>query len=95
MLDGELRRRNIDHIPDNENFLIGTGIINSDGDKSCIDFTIFDMLTILEWENELTNTYRLRRDRLKGLESKLASMPENTPIKVVPLLYEGTDTKDD
>lgn len=93
VLDGELRRRNIDHIPDNENFRIGTGIINSDGDKSCIDFTIFDMLTILEWENELTNTYRLRRDRLKGLESKLASMPENTPIKVVPLLYEGTDTK--
>lgn len=93
VLDGELRRRNIDHIPDNENFRIGTGIINSDGDKSCIDFTIFDILTILEWENELTNTYRLRRDRLKGLESKLAAMPENTPIKVVPLLYEGTDTK--
>lgn len=93
VLDGELRRRNIDHIPDNENFRIGTGIINSDGDKSCIDFTIFDMLTIPEWENSSTNNYRFRRERLKGLESKLAAMPENTPIKVVPLLYEGTDTK--
>lgn len=93
VLDGELRRRNIDHIPDNENFRIGTGIINSDGDKSCIDFTIFDMLTIPEWENSSTNTYRFRRERLKGLESKLTAMPENTPIKVVPLLYEGTDTK--
>ena len=93
VLDGELRRRNIDHIPDNENFRIGTGIINSDGDKSCIDFTIFDMLTIPEWENSSPNTYRFRRERLKGLESKLAAMPEHTPIKVVPLLYEGTDTK--
>lgn len=41
--DGELIRKNVDNISDNENFRIGTGIINSDTEKKDeIKFVIFD-----------------------------------------------------
>ena len=39
--NGELIRKNEDNLPDDENFQIGTGVINSDDtDKTCIKFVI-------------------------------------------------------
>ena len=45
VIDGELIRKNIDHVSDNENFRLTAGIINQDdGDKSLIQMVIFDIL---------------------------------------------------
>ena len=43
--NGELIRKNEDNLSDDENFQIGTGVINSDDiDKTCIKFVIYEML---------------------------------------------------
>lgn len=43
--DGDLIRKNIDGIPDNDNFRLSTSIVNAEGnDKSELEFVIFDCL---------------------------------------------------
>ena len=93
VLDGELRRRNIDHISDNENFRIGTGILNSeDSDKSCIAFTIYDILSEQEfYEQEGKLTYRHRMRQLMELKDVIEERGL-LHIGVVDMLYNGTDT---
>ncbi|MDR2074550.1 MAG: hypothetical protein LBP36_04275, partial [Oscillospiraceae bacterium] len=52
VFDGELIRDNVDGISDNENFRIGTGIIQSDvKEKFEIKFVIFDLLATEEFES--------------------------------------------
>ena len=86
VLDGELRRKNTDHIPDNENFRIGTGIINSDADtKSEIDFTIYD------WQmGESAITYRQRLNVLNQWDKRIKDQNLQN-ISIVDRLYSGTD----
>lgn len=91
-LDGELIRKNIDHVSDNENFRIGTGIINSDAAvKSEIKFVIFDMFDAKEIRSgESSERYSVRRDRLNDLRRILFEKHfEN--LEVVEMVYEGTD----
>lgn len=92
VLDGELRRKNIDHIPDNENFRIGTGIINSDTDtKPEIDFTIYDILTVEEWKNgQSESKYRQRLNVLNQLDEQIKDQNFQN-ISIVDRLYSGTD----
>lgn len=92
--NGELIRKNKDNLPDDENFQIGTGIINSDEsvDKSCIKFVIYEMLPKEEFLNgESKLTYRQRREKyLNPLSEEIKSLGlEN--VEVVPIIYEGTD----
>ena len=91
--NGELIRKNEDNLPDDENFQIGTGIINSDDtDKTCIKFVIYEMLPKEEFLNgESKLTYKQRRKTyLDPLAEEIATLGlEN--IEVVPLVYEGTD----
>ena len=89
VLDGELRRKNTDHIPDNENFRIGTGIINSDADtKSEIDFTIYDCLKVSDWQmGESAITYRQRLNVLNQWDKRI----KDQNISIVDRLYSGTD----
>ena len=91
--NGELMRRNVDNLSDDQNFQIGTGIINSDNeDKSCIYFKIYEVLPIEEFEKgESKLTYKNRRhDVLNPLSSEIYRAGlEN--IEVVPLVYEGID----
>lgn len=90
--NGELIRKNIDNLPDDENFQIGTGVINSDSDKSCIEFKIYEALPIEEFEKgESKLTYKNRRETfLSNLETEISKQNLENVI-VVPLLYEGTD----
>ena len=91
-LDGELIRKNADHVSDNENFRIGTGIINSDAAvKSEIKFVIFDMFDAKEIRfGESSERYSVRRDRLNDLRRILFEKHfEN--LEVVEMVYEGTD----
>lgn len=89
VFDGELVRKNIDGLPDNENFRIGTGIINSDdADKSCIEFVLFDCLPLKEFrvgESELV--FLERRGILGGLFTHYYWKN----VKLVPIQYAGCD----
>lgn len=91
--NGELIRKNEDNLPDDENFQIGTGVINSDDiDKTCIKFVIYEMLPKEEFLNgESKLTYKQRRKTyLDPLADEISVLGlEN--IEVVPLVYEGTD----
>ena len=91
--NGELVRKNTDNVSDEENFQIGTGIINSDNeDKSCICFKIYEVLPIEEFEKgESKLTYKNRRHEVLNPLSITISRNHLENIEVVPILYEGTD----
>ena len=91
--NGELIRKNTDNLPDDQNFQIGTGIINSDdSDKSCIKFVIYEILPIEEFENgESKLTYKNRRIMLLNPLSTAISRLETDNLEVVPIIYDGTD----
>jgi len=92
VLDGELRRKNIDGISDNENFRIGTGILNSDdADKSCINFTMYDVLSVEEFNKGIgTIKYCKRREILNNMRDTIREKHLNN-IAIVDMFYEGTD----
>ena len=91
--NGELIRKNIDNLPDDQNFQIGTGIINSDNeDKSCIYFEIYEVLPVEEFEKgESKLTYKDRRNNVLNPLSVAINRAGLENIKVVPIIYEGTD----
>ena len=91
--NGELIRKNTDNLPDDENFQIGTGIINSDDmNKTCIKFVIYEMFPkeeFLKGESKLTYKQR-RKEYLDPLTKEISDLGlEN--IEVVPIVYEGTN----
>lgn len=92
IFDGELIRKNVDGLSDNENFTIGTGIINSDEeDKSCIEFVIFDMVDRLDFlmHGKSKQDYRIRRRILNVMAENCRKYDS---IRVVPVLYHGSDS---
>jgi len=92
VFDGELVRENVEHLPDNENFRIGTGLLGQDeGDKSCMQFVIFDFLPKSEFQNgESVLTYKERHAELESFRDKINSQNLRS-IKIVDTLYVGTD----
>lgn len=91
IFDGELIRKNTDGLSDNENFTIGTGIINSDEeDKSCIEFVIFDMADKLDFlvHGKSKQDYRIRRGMLNGIAEDCQNCDS---VRVVPVIYYGSD----
>ena len=90
--DGELIRKNIDNLPDGENFRIGTGIINSDAEsKNEIKFVIFDYFPESDIPNkQSSDKYKVRRNLLNGLRKTIAEK-ELKNVEVVTMVYEGTD----
>lgn len=92
VFDGELTLKNKDNLSDNEAFRVATGIINSDGDKSEICFTIFDAIPTTEFDvGESQKTYRERRALYLDWFNPLCQTRNN--IKILPVLYAGTDQK--
>lgn len=91
VLDGELIHMNDGTLSDNDNFRLGTSIINAkDGDKSSIMFVIFDILPYEDFiEGKSKADYSLRRAWLDVLSIVLYVITDC--VKVVPLLYSGTD----
>ena len=91
--NGELMRKNIDNISDDQNFQIGTGIINSENeDKSCIYFNIYEVLPIEEFEKgESKLTYKNRRHDVLNPLSIAIYRAGLENISVIPIIYEGTD----
>lgn len=91
--NGELIRKNIDNLSDNDNFQLGTGIINSDdSDKSCIQFVIYEMIPVEEFEKgESKYKYKDRKQKYLIPLSETILEKELNSLKVVPFVYEGTD----
>ena len=91
--NGELIRKNIDNLSDNDNFQLGTGIINSDdSDKSCIQFIIYEMIPVEEFEKgESKYKYKDRKRKYLIPLSETISEKELDSLKIVPFVYEGTD----
>ena len=94
VIDGELVRKNIDGVSDNENFRIGTGLLGQDdADKSCIQFVIFDFLPKSEFtQGESLLTYKERLAALNELAGNIDKL-KLTSITTVKVLYTGTDEK--
>lgn len=90
VIDGELIRKNIDHVSDNENFRLTAGIINQeDGDKSLIQFVIFDILPKSEFlcgESKLP--YRDRLEQLETMRKQIRRL-KLPSLQVVRILYTG------
>lgn len=93
VFDGEIMRKNIDNLPDKENFTIGTGILNSDdADKSCLEFVIFDVLPQSEFvQGESKRTYKQRLLDMYQIQQTIQGNPQFSNIRLVDFLYEGTD----
>lgn len=92
VFDGEIIRKNVDNLPDNENFRIGTGLLTSDAeDKTALSFVLFDMLPLSEFrKGESTKTYRERMELMDfAREWMIVSFCDH--LSVVPFLYSGTD----
>lgn len=92
ILDGELIRKNINKLPDNENFRIGTGIINAEsGDKSLINFVIYDILTETEFkQGESKKSYSQRLNDIHELKNEIQLL-ELENIDIVSIFYSGRD----
>ena len=85
VFDGELMLKDKTGLTDNEAFRKATGIINSDGDKSEICLTIFDVIPLEDFESKYPKVkYSRRREIMQSLE-------DTEDVKILPVLYRGTD----
>lgn len=91
-VDGELIRKNVEHISDNENFRLTTGILSQeDGDKRQIQLVIFDILPKAEFlRGESQLRYRDRLEQLKDLEQRIQRRNLSN-LRIVDVLYTGND----
>lgn len=89
VFDGELTLLDKGDLSDNEAFRKATGIINSDdADKTCICYTIFDIVNTPEFEcDKCVMTYKARRTALEAVSGLLS----DNHVRVLPVLYMGTD----
>ena len=89
VFDGELIRRNVDGVSDNENFRLTTSAVNSeDGDKYSLEFVLFDCLPYCEFVNGKSSAKYL--DRREFLDS-LISKSQSDHLRIVPMYYQGND----
>lgn len=92
VVDGELIRKNVEHISDNENFRLTTGILSQeDGDKRQIQLVIFDILPKAEFlRGESQLRYRDRLEQLKDLEQRIQRRNLSN-LRIVDVPYTGND----
>ena len=92
VIDGELIRKNAEHVSDNENFRLTTGILSQeDGDKRQIQLVIFDILPKAEFlRGESQLRYRDRLEQLKDLEQRIQRRNLSN-LRIVDVLYTGND----
>lgn len=92
VIDGELIRKNAEHVSDNENFRLTTGILSQeDGDKRQIQLVIFDILPKAEFlRGESKLRYRDRLEQLKDLGQRIKRRNLSN-LRVVDVLYTGND----
>lgn len=88
VLDGELILKDNNGLSDNEAFRKATGILNSDGNKTSICFTVFDMIPLTDFDSANPKVpYSVRRRALDRASRAL----ESDCVHVLPVLYHGRD----
>lgn len=86
VFDGELTLKDKTGLSDNEAFRKATGILNSDGDKSDVKFTIFDIVDVGDFDSgDFSDRYSFRRRLMDAVDFKSPN------VSVLPCLYQGTD----
>ena len=92
VVDGEMVRKNIDSIADNENFRLTASILNSDSsDKSEIEYVVFDVLPKEEFVNgESKLGFKDRLEQLNILREQIKKLGLSN-IRIAPTYYTGTD----
>lgn len=92
VFDGELMLRDKNGLSDNEAFRKAYGILNSDGDKTGICFTIFDVITSSDLERgKSLSSYRDRRYILDAIAPSLRKSSDGKNVDVLDALYIGYD----
>lgn len=98
VFDGELIRRNDEELNDNDNFRLTTSAVNgSDLEaKRNIVFNVFDTFPLKEFEKgESKENYEQRRKWLDKFDIDFDVLfGYGRKVKIVPLWYEGSDTKE-
>lgn len=91
-IDGELVYKNEENLPDNDAFVKGTGILNSnDADKSCIKYVIFDFISNKDFESGRSDSpYMIRRLMLNEVD-KAIKVRNLQNIEIVRFFYAGLD----
>lgn len=92
VIDGEMIRKNVDHVSDNENFRLTTSIINSDApEKPEIQQVIFDLIPIDEFiKGESSKGFKDRLVLLNKLKEDINKLGLKN-ITIAPTYYTGTD----
>lgn len=87
--DGEIIRRNVDNLSDNDNFRLTISLVNADYNrKPELDFVLFDALPYDEFmRGYSTKTYSFRRKWLDDVIDNFG----NHRIRTAPIFYQGTD----
>jgi DNA ligase 1 len=86
--DGELLLENPDNLPSDELFRKTQKVVSKDGEKTNINFHLFDMLTVEEFLAGKSNVkYSVRREKLQ----KLFEDSKEKRVKLLPVLYRGSD----
>ena len=98
VFDGELQLINDGTRTDNENYQVGTGIINSDDEsKPNFEFVIFDIVLKDEFENDKVKnamTFKERLDILREVRTNFTgskTIPSPKSVRVVDHYYDGFD----
>lgn len=90
--DGELIRKNVDNLPDNDNFRLTTSIVNAEGnDKSELEFVIFDCLLYDEFVNGSSKLKYKDRHNILNTVIEYIDTDAREDIRAVPIFYQGTD----
>lgn len=87
VLDGELLVSNRDQWPSKEQYKKTTNIVRRDGPKSGVTFNVFDVLDAEAFAARQCHTEYWRRRQLLA-----AYIHDHEHVKVLPILYHGTDT---
>lgn len=93
VLDGELRRKNIDKISDNDNFTQTISIVSSDVSKEDLEFIVFDIIPLDEFKNgESKETYKQRYDSLLTFND-MCDCHGAKNVRKVNVFYKGYDQR--
>lgn len=87
--DGELLLENVDDLSSDVLFRATQKVVRKDGEKKGLQFHMFDIVPVDEFQvGKSKKTYEQRRNTLELTYSKIQDLHF---IKILPVLYEGTD----
>jgi len=88
--DGELLAKNPDNLPSSELFNVTQTIVRRKGEKIGLNFVMFDLLPLNEFNNGVSK--KVYKDRMVELDELFKNhIKVETYIKKVPMYYVGTD----